>query len=107
MLTIMISWKGDWSVNNQAAFLLLAEGSDSAQIEGKLSAFLNKYYPDSPRRARRRALNTSELVLVVSDPVEYLAALAFDLGDQGLFHKRLLLRQVRGRRSFQTPGVVL
>ena len=55
MLTIMISWKGDWSVNNQAAFLLLAEGSDSAQIEGKLSAFLNKYYPDSPRQARRRA----------------------------------------------------
>jgi putative ABC transport system permease protein len=41
-------WKQDWSVNNPATILLLAEGMEAAQIEGKLSVFLNKYYPVSP-----------------------------------------------------------
>ncbi len=41
-------WKGDWGVNNQAALLLLAEGVDAARFEGRLSGFLNKYYPSTP-----------------------------------------------------------
>ncbi len=41
-------WKGDWGINNQAAFLLLTEGYEAAQLDGKLSGFLNKYFPSSP-----------------------------------------------------------
>jgi len=42
-----------WSVNNQATFLLLAEGSDPAELEAKLASLVNKYYTashDSPKR---------------------------------------------------------
>lgn len=66
----LYSWKGNWSVNNQAAFLLLAEGSDSAQIEGKLSAFLNKYYPDSPDSPRQLYLHPLQDFLLNSQDID-------------------------------------
>jgi putative ABC transport system permease protein len=38
----------DWSDNNQATFLLLSHGASPANLDAKLSAFIKKYYPDSP-----------------------------------------------------------
>ena len=43
----LYDWMDDWGTNNQAAFLLLSEGSDSVKLEEKLSGFITKYYPDT------------------------------------------------------------
>ncbi len=39
--------RDDWSVNNQATFLLLAPGLDAAALDTKLSSLIQRYYPKS------------------------------------------------------------
>ena len=48
----------DWSTNNQAAFLLLSEGSEPANLEAKLSLFIDKYYPDTQESPERLYLHS-------------------------------------------------
>ncbi|MCJ7579855.1 MAG: ABC transporter permease, partial [Candidatus Aminicenantes bacterium] len=38
-------WTEDWKVNNQALFLLLAEGSAASELESKFPNFIDKYFP--------------------------------------------------------------
>jgi len=49
----MYDWMDDWRTNNQAAFLLLSEGAESANLEEKFSSFIGKYYPDAPESPNR------------------------------------------------------
>lgn len=39
--------KDDWTIRNQAAFLLLAEGIAPDKLEAKFSSFIDKYYSDT------------------------------------------------------------
>jgi putative ABC transport system permease protein len=43
----------DWSVNNQATFLLLSDGSSQAKLDAKLSSLIKRYYSDSPESPKR------------------------------------------------------
>ena len=43
----LYDWMEDWSIKNQAAFLLLAEGSEPVKLEEKFPGFIQKYYPDT------------------------------------------------------------
>jgi putative ABC transport system permease protein len=54
----LYDWMDDWSVNNQAAFLLLSEGAESANLEEKFSLFIDKYYPDTPKSPGRFYLHS-------------------------------------------------
>jgi putative ABC transport system permease protein len=54
----LYDWEGDWSANNQATFLLLSEGSESAALEEKLSPFIGKYFPDAPESPQRFYLHS-------------------------------------------------
>ena len=50
---VLYTWMDDWKVKNQVSFLLLSEGIESAELESKLPAFIDKHYtvsPDSPKR---------------------------------------------------------
>jgi ABC-type antimicrobial peptide transport system permease subunit len=49
----LYDWMDDWKVNNQAAFLLLAEGAESTGLEKKFSSFIDKYYPAAPESPDR------------------------------------------------------
>jgi len=54
----MYDWEGDWSTDNQATFLLLAEGAGSASLEGKFPAFINKNIPDTSKSPQRLYLHS-------------------------------------------------
>ena len=41
------NWTEDWQVNNSALFLLLSEGTNTAEFESKLPSVIDKYYPES------------------------------------------------------------
>ena len=43
----------DWSVNNQATFLLLSDGASPTKLDVKLSSLIGKYYPDSFKSPNR------------------------------------------------------
>ncbi|MGB6864101.1 MAG: ABC transporter permease, partial [Candidatus Aminicenantaceae bacterium] len=47
----------DWSVNNQATFLLLSDGADPSKLDGKLSSLITRYYPDSFESPKRLYLH--------------------------------------------------
>jgi len=47
----------DWSDNNQATFLLLSDGVSPTQLDAKLSALIQRYYPDSPESPHRLYLH--------------------------------------------------
>jgi len=47
----------DWSDNNQATFLLLSDGADPAKLDAKLSALIQRYYPDSNESPQRLYLH--------------------------------------------------
>jgi len=47
----------DWSDNNQATFLLLSDGVNPTQLDAKLSALIQRYYPDSPESPHRLYLH--------------------------------------------------
>jgi putative ABC transport system permease protein len=51
------SWRNDWRENNQATFLLLAEGYDPAHLEAKFSGIIDKYFTDSPDSPHRLYLH--------------------------------------------------
>jgi putative ABC transport system permease protein len=48
----------DWSDNNQATFLLLSDGASPANLDAKLYALINRYYPDSPESPPRLYLHS-------------------------------------------------
>ncbi len=54
----LYNWMDDWSTNNQAAFLLLSEGSKSTKLEEKFSLFIDKYYPDTRESPERFYLHS-------------------------------------------------
>ena len=45
--------RDDWSVNNQATFLLLSPGTDPAKLEANLSSLIPRYYPESFESPKR------------------------------------------------------
>jgi len=47
----------DWSDNNQATFLLLSDGASPAKLDAKLSALIQRYYPDSHESPQRLYLH--------------------------------------------------
>lgn len=47
----------DWSVNNQATFLLLSEGTDPEKLDSKLSSLIQRYYPESFETPQRLYLH--------------------------------------------------
>ncbi|MGD8535879.1 MAG: ABC transporter permease, partial [Candidatus Aminicenantes bacterium] len=47
----------DWSDNNQATFLLLSDGASPKKLDAKLSALLQRYYPDSHESPHRLYLH--------------------------------------------------
>ncbi|MDH4217977.1 MAG: ABC transporter permease [Candidatus Aminicenantes bacterium] len=47
----------DWSVNNQATFLLLSDGASPTKLDAKLSSLIKKYYADSPESPKRYYLH--------------------------------------------------
>ncbi|MGB3863237.1 MAG: ABC transporter permease, partial [Candidatus Aminicenantaceae bacterium] len=47
----------DWSVNNQATFLLLSDGTDPAKLDSKISSLIQRYYPDSFESPKRLYLH--------------------------------------------------
>ena len=49
----LYAWMDDWKVRNQAAFLLIAKDAKPAELEENLSAFIKKYYPDTPETPKR------------------------------------------------------
>ncbi len=48
----------DWSLNNQATFLLLSKGANPAKMDAKLSALIQRYYPDSNESPQRLYLHS-------------------------------------------------
>jgi len=54
---VLYAWTDDWKVKNQAAFLLLAKEAKPAELEKNLSAFVKKYYPDTPETPKRLYLH--------------------------------------------------
>jgi ABC-type antimicrobial peptide transport system permease subunit len=54
----LYNWMDDWSTNNQAAFLLLSEGSDPTKLQEKFSLFIDKYYPDTRESPERFYLHS-------------------------------------------------
>jgi ABC-type antimicrobial peptide transport system permease subunit len=60
----------DWSMNNQAAFLLLSEGSDPAALEEKFSTFIDKYFPDSQESPERLYLHSLKDFFLGSEGIE-------------------------------------
>jgi ABC-type antimicrobial peptide transport system permease subunit len=54
----LYNWMDDWSTNNQAAFLLLSEGSEPIKLEEKFSLFIDKYYPDTRESPERFYLHS-------------------------------------------------
>jgi putative ABC transport system permease protein len=54
----LYGWMDDWRANNQAAFLLLSEGTASAGLEEKFASFIDKYYPDLPQSPDRFYLHS-------------------------------------------------
>ena len=54
----LYNWMDDWSTNNQAAFLLLSEGSEPTTLEEKFSLFIDKYYPDTRESPERFYLHS-------------------------------------------------
>jgi len=48
----------DWSLNNQATFLLLADGTDSTKLDAKLSSLIQRYYPESFESPKRLYLHS-------------------------------------------------
>lgn len=44
----LYSWMDEWRENNQASFLLLAEGYDAARLEAKFPGIIDKYFAESP-----------------------------------------------------------
>ncbi len=55
---ILYDWMDDWDVNNQAAFLLLAQGADPAKLEEKFAPFIGRHYPDAPESPDRIYLHS-------------------------------------------------
>jgi len=49
----LYGWKDDWKTDSQAAFLRLPEGFDRERLENKFSAFIGKYYDESPESPDR------------------------------------------------------
>jgi len=47
----------DWSDNNQATFLLLSNGASPTKLDAKLSALIQRYYPDSPESPQQLYLH--------------------------------------------------
>jgi putative ABC transport system permease protein len=47
----------DWSVNNQATFLLLSDGANPTKMDAKLSSLIQRYYPDSFESPKRLYLH--------------------------------------------------
>jgi putative ABC transport system permease protein len=47
----------DWSVNNQATFLLLSDGTSYTKLDGKLSSLIKRYYTDSFESPKRLYLH--------------------------------------------------
>lgn len=43
----------DWTINDQATFLLLSEGSEPEKLEAQFSSIIQKYYPPSPESPKR------------------------------------------------------
>ena len=54
----LYDWMDDWNTNNQAAFLLLSEGSEPTKLEEKFSSFIGKYYPNTPESPNRFYLHS-------------------------------------------------
>jgi putative ABC transport system permease protein len=54
---MLYDWEGDWNTNNQAVFLLLSQETESVALEGKLSSFIGKYFPDNPQTPLRLYLH--------------------------------------------------
>jgi putative ABC transport system permease protein len=54
----LYDWMDDWSTNNQAAFLLLSEGSEPTELEKKFSLFIDKYYPNTQESPERMYLHS-------------------------------------------------
>jgi putative ABC transport system permease protein len=60
----------DWSINNQATFLLLSDGAIPARLDAKLSSLIKKHYPDSAEAPKRLYLHPLPDFLLNSTEIE-------------------------------------